>query len=41
MESRQGFDQGLILLFPTLGYEAGEGALFPPNHLGVRLQVTI
>ena len=32
-------DQGSILLFPTLSYEAGEGTRFPPNHLGVRLQV--
>jgi hypothetical protein len=26
-------------LFPTLGYEGGGGTRFPPNNLGVRLQV--
>jgi hypothetical protein len=30
-------DQGSILLFPTLSYEAGEGTRFPPNHLGVKI----
>lgn len=32
-------DQGSILLFLTLSYKAGEGTRFPPNHLGVKLQV--
>jgi hypothetical protein len=32
-------DQGSILLFPTLSYEAAGGTRFPPNHLGVKFQV--
>ena len=40
MKPRQGSDQGSILLFLILGYEAGEGARFPLNHPGVKLQVT-
>ena len=33
------FNQGSILLIHVPSYEGGEGARFPPNHLGVRLQV--
>jgi hypothetical protein len=32
-------EQGSILLFPTLSYEAGGGTRFLPNHLGVKFQV--
>jgi hypothetical protein len=34
MEPRQPSDQGLILLFQTLGYEAGGRDPFLPNHPG-------
>ena len=40
MKPRQGSDQGSILLFQTLGYEAWEWGPFPPNHPGVQFQVT-
>lgn len=39
-EPRQPSDQGSILLFRTLGYEAGEGAHSRQVILGVQLQVT-
>jgi hypothetical protein len=38
-EPRQGSAQGSILLFRHSVMKEGGGARFPPNNLGVRLQV--
>jgi hypothetical protein len=41
MKLRQNSDQRSILLIHAPSYEGGEGAQFPPNHLGVKLQVNM